>query len=103
MVWIMRTLSSHLYPGALLLYRRTTEAEIRPGDILHIEFADMSLTNADVVAADGDQLMIRVEGYRTLYGTKIDTKVWMIQHAQPVHDSLCYRVTGRPIRKTYSA
>ena len=59
MIWEMRALSTHLYPGARLLYGRTTEAEIRPGDILYIEFADMSLTFADVTATDGDRALIK--------------------------------------------
>jgi len=76
---------------------------MQPGDILRIEFADMSLTSADVVAADGNQAWIKVDGYRTQRGTQIGTKIWMVQRIDPVDDSLCYRVTGQPIRETSSA
>lgn len=92
MIWQMRALHTHLYPGARLLHSRTTEPEMQPGDLLLIVFADMSYTYAYVMAADGNQARIKVDGYRTQRGTHIGTKIWMVQRIDPVHDSLCYRV-----------
>lgn len=101
---VMRALHTHLYPGARLLYSRTTEMgstelELEPGDILLIEFTDMSTTLADVITANGIRAWIKVDGYRTRRGTQIGTKIWMIQLIDPVHDSVCYLVTGQPIRE----
>jgi hypothetical protein len=70
----------------------TAKLELQRGDILLIEFADMSMTFAYVMAADGIQARIKVDGYRTRRGTHIGTKIWMVQRIDPVHDSLCYRV-----------
>jgi len=99
MIWEMRALSTHLYSGAQLLHSGTTEHEMSPGETVRIEFADMSLTCADVMAVDGDRVWIKVEGYRTRRGARIGTKTWMVQRIDPVHDSLCYQVTGQPIRE----
>ena len=95
MIWEMRALSTHLYPGALLLCSTRKQAQMRPGDILRIEFADMSLTLADVTATGEDEALIKVDGYRTRYGTQIDTKMWMVKRTDTVHDSPCYLVTER--------
>ena len=105
MNWVMRATHTHLYPGARLLYRGTDETdprELEPGDALLIEFADLSTTLADVMAADGVRVRIKVEGYRTRRGAQIETKIWMIQRVDSVRDSFCYRVTGQPIREPSS-
>jgi hypothetical protein len=72
----------------------STELKLQRGDTLLIEFSDMSMTFAYVMAADGIQARIKVDGYRTRRGTHIGTKIWMVQRIDPVRDSLCYRVQG---------
>src|SRR5512143_237276 len=100
MIWEMRTLHTHLYPGARLLHRVTSNPQapapgLQTGDVLFIEFADMSMTCADVMKVAENQIWLKVDGYRTKHGTRIAVKTWVIQAADPLHDSPSYRVSGR--------
>lgn len=97
---------THLYPGARLSHRVTSASqasapELQTGDMLLIEFADMSMTCADVMKVSENQIWLKVDGYRTRHGTRIAVKSWVIQAADPLHDSRSYRVVrraGAPIK-----
>jgi hypothetical protein len=100
MIWEMQALHTHLYPGARLLHRRTdaleaTGAELQAGDEVLIEFADLSMTCADVMAVEEDQILLRVDGYRTRHGTRIANKSWVIQRDNAPSAPSGYRVIAR--------
>lgn len=99
MIWEMQALHTHLYPSARLLQRGANAAEagssLQAGDLLLIEFADMSTAYADVTAVDGEKAWLKVEGYRTQRGAKIDGKTWLIQRADWLHGAHSYRIIAR--------
>jgi len=100
MIWEMQALHTHLYPGARLSHRVTSiptasAPGLQIGDVLLIEFADMSLTCADVLEVAENEIWLKVDGYRTQRGTRIVGKSWVIQRDEKNHDSISYRVIGR--------
>ncbi len=79
------------------MHGRTAEADsaelkLKRGDTLLIEFSDMGMTLAYVMAADGSQACIKVDGYRTRRGTHISAKKWRVQRINHVYGSPCYQV-----------
>lgn len=94
-IWEMRSLNTHLYPGARLLHTLPGEPEIKPGDILAITFSDMIRANAEVIAAEARIASIKVDDYRTQNGTIIVSKTWFMRRADKVRGSTCYSIMGR--------
>jgi hypothetical protein len=91
----MRSLNTHLYPGARLLHSELGEPEFKPGDVLTITFSDTIQTNAEVIGAAKDLARISVGGYRTKRGATIVSKNWFIRKVAPVIGFACYSVIGR--------
>ena len=100
MFWELQALHTHLYPGARLVHLRTgaleaTGAKLQAGDVVLIEFADLSMTCADVMEVEEDQILLKVDGYRTRHGTRIANKSWVIQRDSPPSAPNGYRVIAR--------
>jgi|MudIll2142460700_1097286.scaffolds.fasta_scaffold714149_1 hypothetical protein len=93
--WEMRSLNTHLFPGARLLHSSPEEPELKSGDILVITFSDMIRTSAEVIAAEAKIARIKVDGYQTEHGTTIISKTWFMRRIDPVQGSACYSIMGR--------
>jgi hypothetical protein len=91
----MRSLNTHLYPGARLLHSQPVKSELKPGDALSITFSDTVQTNAEVIGAEENLAKISVDGYRTRRGATIVPKQWFIRKVAPVGGFVCYSVIGR--------
>jgi hypothetical protein len=91
----MRSLNTHLYPGARLLPSQPAEPEFKPGDILTITFSDTVQAKAEVIGTSENIARISVAGYRTKRGAAIVSKTWFIRKVVPIRGSVCYLVVGR--------
>jgi hypothetical protein len=91
----MRSLNTHLYPGARLLHSSTEEPELKSGDILVITFSDKIRTSAEVIAAEEKIARIKVNGYQTQHGTAIVSKTWFMRRIDPTQGSAYYVIIGR--------
>ena len=88
----LRATHTHLYPGARLR-REDGAAELRKGDAVTIEFADMQVASAKVAATHDEQIELAVASHRTGKGKAIAAKRWLVQASEG--EGAGYRIVRR--------
>jgi hypothetical protein len=89
----LRATNTHLYPGARLRAEEGA-AELRKGDAVAIEFADLQVAIARVATTRRDgQIELAVASHRTGKGTAIAAKRWL---GEPLGgEEMGYRIVRR--------
>jgi len=88
----LRATHTHLYPGARLRVQEGA-AELRKGDTVTIEFADMQVARAKVAATRDGRVELAVASHRTGKGTAIAAKRWLVEASE--REGAGYRIVRR--------
>jgi hypothetical protein len=84
--------NTHLYPGARV---RTSAGELRRGDDVVIEFADLGSARGRVVGAGAAGVDIDVASHTTARGTTVAPKHWTLRRVDACENGGEYRVMRR--------